>query len=215
MLISYSRLLKKLVPHSSSQIVVAGPHRSGTTFVTKVLAADLECKCCLEEGMGNVLAFLHGALKSNEAHGVPAVYQAPLLTAYCHALPESAVVVYLYRPVKDIMASELRLGWSKNPAAFENDFKKKELSKYFAEYKCEYNNSCAAGLAQELKKDPDHRLWCKRPMSEVKYMIWEKYQKKLVKHSYDLDYDSLKGHRLWIDKKLRAGFSGRQTELGC
>lgn len=210
---TYKSLLKKLKRNIHHQIVVAGPHRSGTTFITKVLANDLDYQCCLEEGVGNVLAFLHGALNKFRAKDKPSVYQSPLLTAYCHTLGEETAVVYLYRPIEDIMASELRLGWSKNELAFENSFKKLELSKYFGTYKDAYNNSCVAELAKELKKDKEHEVWCKRPISETKYMIWENYQKPLVKYAYDLEYNSIKGHKLWVDKEKRKNFGSRQTEV--
>ena len=52
------------------------------------------------------------------------------------------------------------------------------------------------------------------PIAQVKYRAWEKHQRAFLPpgSAFDLDYESLKGHRLWIDKELRVGFRGRQTQ---
>lgn len=49
--------------------------------------------------------------------------------------------------------------------------------------------------------------------SEVKYEVWNKYQKKLIKHPYEVQYESLKGHPLWVEKEKRKNFGPRQTEI--
>lgn len=47
--------------------------------------------------------------------------------------------------------------------------------------------------------------------SEVKYEVWHKYQKKLIKYPYELPYESLKDHPLWVERNQRKNFKPRQT----
>ena len=50
-------------------------------------------------------------------------------------------------------------------------------------------------------------------ISEIKYGFWEKTQKKQIRNAYEIEYDSLKTHPLWIKKKERENFSPMQTEI--
>jgi hypothetical protein len=50
------------------------------------------------------------------------------------------------------------------------------------------------------------------PIGSVKYAVWELYQKrKLGDRAYELDYESLRGHPLWVEKEERRNFGPRQT----
>lgn len=46
----------------------------------------------------------------------------------------------------------------------------------------------------------------------LKKKIWDEYQKDNV-NSFELDYESLKSHKLWVDKEKRINFTPRQTEI--
>jgi hypothetical protein len=48
------------------------------------------------------------------------------------------------------------------------------------------------------------------PVASVKYFAWDVYQKAVHKHAYDLEYDSLRGHRWWVDPENRHHFHNRQ-----
>jgi hypothetical protein len=48
-------------------------------------------------------------------------------------------------------------------------------------------------------------------IAEVKYRFWEEYQKKRIKHAFEIDYESLKEHPLWVSNHLRLEFSPAQT----
>jgi len=49
------------------------------------------------------------------------------------------------------------------------------------------------------------------PISATKLFNWEVYQKPLLlERAFDLEYDSLKGHQLFIEN--RTGFGARQTQ---
>lgn len=46
-------------------------------------------------------------------------------------------------------------------------------------------------------------------ISAIKYRRWDIEQKELCVN-YDLDYDSMEGHPLWVEKERRANFESRQ-----
>jgi hypothetical protein len=50
-------------------------------------------------------------------------------------------------------------------------------------------------------------------ISEVKYQFWEQVQKERIKHAFEIEYESLAAHPLWLDKELRQNFDVRQTTL--
>jgi hypothetical protein len=50
-------------------------------------------------------------------------------------------------------------------------------------------------------------------ISEVKYYCWEKYQKDKIRHSYDIKYEELSNHPLWVESDQRMNFRWNQTEV--
>ena len=49
-------------------------------------------------------------------------------------------------------------------------------------------------------------------ISKIKYDFWKKNQKKQIKNAFEIEYDSLKTHLLWINKKARENFLPMQIE---
>lgn len=49
-------------------------------------------------------------------------------------------------------------------------------------------------------------------ISEVKYLYWDIYQRDRIQHIFEIDYDSLSNHPLWIPRGRRIHFGPRQTE---
>jgi len=49
-------------------------------------------------------------------------------------------------------------------------------------------------------------------ISKIKYDFWEKYQKKNIKNAFEIEYNSLKKHPLWINKKERENFFADANE---
>jgi hypothetical protein len=49
-------------------------------------------------------------------------------------------------------------------------------------------------------------------ISKIKYDFWEKNQRKQIKNAFEIEYDSLKKHPLWIGKKERENFFPMQIE---
>jgi hypothetical protein len=48
-------------------------------------------------------------------------------------------------------------------------------------------------------------------ISEVKYQFWDQVQKVHIKHAFEVEYESLAAHPLWIAKELRQNFEADQT----
>jgi hypothetical protein len=64
---------------------------------------------------------------------------------------------------------------------------------------------------EQLEKDRyfDHS---KRPAAVVKTEAWERFQRiALGSNAFDLDYESLAGHSLWVNPEKRKAFGPRQT----
>jgi hypothetical protein len=52
-----------------------------------------------------------------------------------------------------------------------------------------------------------------RSSAEVKYDAWDRFQKRMLQgRGFDLEYDALRGHPLWVPQKERSEFSRRQIE---
>lgn len=53
------------------------------------------------------------------------------------------------------------------------------------------------------------------PIAEVKYRFWDQHQRAaLGRHGYEVEYDSLKAHPMWVDKNLRRSFGAKQIRPG-
>lgn len=50
-------------------------------------------------------------------------------------------------------------------------------------------------------------------LAEVKYEVWDTYQKPILKHTYDIEYESLKNHPLWVPKEQRKNFKPHQLSI--
>jgi len=48
-------------------------------------------------------------------------------------------------------------------------------------------------------------------ISEVKYRFWDQFQKERIKHAFEVEYESLASHPLWLSKEKRQNFDARQT----
>src|SRR5690606_33422142 len=60
----------------------------------------------------------------------------------------------------------------------------------------------------ELSKyPPEFRM---ATSAETKYLYWERVQKPLVAHQFEIEYESMASHPLWVAKERRVGFTPRQ-----
>jgi len=172
------------------QIIVTGPHRAGTTIATKMIANELGYECYTEEQV-TLFCTLQAKINDNHLNDKTAVYQAPLLASRCHKFPEYVAVVFMYRNISDIIASEKRINWGSPGVGNEP----REIVKYFSHI-----------------ENPDDK-WKKMSIAVVKYIVWEKIQKKDIKYPYELEYESLAEHKLWVPKEQRKDFEARQTKI--
>ena len=171
------KLVKKL--RKFDRIAVVGPQRSGTNIATVILADELGYRAVRENNLSRYPAtFVELALFGTEE---PVVVHATSITERCHMFPRSVAVVYMMRDLEDIMASQQRIKWSAG-AKFRH-FQSILLDKRGRE--------C-------LKRKP-------QSLAELRYMCW-KWQRKLLKNPYELEYDSLSGHPLWVTKEERVDF---------
>jgi hypothetical protein len=88
-------------------VVVIGPHRSGTTFVTRCIAHDLGLEFAPEERLGLGRKYLLSCfLRDNRQFAI----QAPWLTPEIHQFAEwQPTVVWVNRPHDEIRASQHRM----------------------------------------------------------------------------------------------------------
>ena len=113
------------------------------------------------------------------------VIQCPALLYALFCAPASAAVVMMKRNLPDIWASEARIGWKKVWEATE-------------------------------RLHYDQWAW-DRPyyhsVAELKYDFWECI-KPTVGNSFEVEYESLSEHPLWVPKERRREFAFNQTEEG-
>jgi len=48
-------------------------------------------------------------------------------------------------------------------------------------------------------------------IADIKYKFWKENQVKHIKHTFEIEYESLVGHPLWVPNHLRLNFSFNQT----
>lgn len=70
------------------------------------------------------------------------------------------------------------------------------------------------GLGEIKERTSYHALEDKRPIAQIKLDYWNEYQKHKLPNYLELEYNSLKNHPLWIDKKDRMDFDARQWRIG-
>lgn len=180
----YDKLIQILKENENKKILITGPQRAGTRFASKVIANDLNIEHIdeLDYEIGNLDLFLN-LIKNKTSFSV----QAPALTFYLDKIPDDIIVIFMYRDINDIITSQKRIKW------YHDKTYKKIYKKVFGE------------LLSNINMD--------KPISDIKYQVWEKIQKPTTKKiNYDLDYDSLSSHEMWIDKSKRKKFKASQTK---
>lgn len=165
-------------------ILVSGPHRAGTTIAAAMIANDLGYG--FEEDWQNQLESFP------ELSGIlsPMVIHCPSYCHYIHHLTDvpGLAVVMVIRDTDDIIASEKRIPWA---------FEPQQLSLY------------------RSKATPKPSFAIQSPISVVKYRYWHEVQKPLFgPNGYEILYEDLKNHSMWIAPGQRDGFTANQIEIG-
>lgn len=103
------------------KILVTGPQRSGTTIASQMFASDLDYSWVNEKQIGvRSLRDLAKRLLNREK----VVIQCPCFFPIVHHLDfRSTVVVVMRRPVPEITASEMRIGWKEHRRELRNYFR--------------------------------------------------------------------------------------------
>lgn len=165
-------------------ILVSGPHRAGTTITAAMIANDLDHEFI--EDAHNQLEMLPHAFQRIES----TVFHCP---THCHKIHHYADIpdltaVIVIRDIKAIIASQKRIPWG-----FEN----------------------AQLHAYRTKAWPKPTFAIQPPIAEVKYRYWREVQKPLFgERGYEIEYESLKAHTMWVAPEQRRNFTVNQIETG-
>lgn len=104
-----------------SRVVVTGPQRSGTRITSKMIAYDLDRPWVQEEefGVDDVVRFC------THIYQTPCVIQAPAVSYMVHGLTRKDVaVVFMRRPLQEILESERRIRWSHGDYELTKNFRR-------------------------------------------------------------------------------------------
>ena len=188
----YSDIRNRFISDFNS-IVVTGPQRSGTTFTAKAIAHDCGFKFINEFTRRTGVDFQN--LQRSILSEKRIVIQSPILSPALHLLkiPYDCAIVFMHRNIEDILKSELRIKWS-------GDKDEKLSIRHWI------NNS---NFSIELDYS--------QPVSALKYKLWweVQYQDLLSRHPFqifNLNYESMSCHPMWIDASKRSNFLAKQTE---
>jgi hypothetical protein len=187
----YKKYLKQIREIGINKIVLAGPHRSGISIISNILSKELELDIVNETDfyVDNIGKFLN-YIKNNDN----IIIQAPTLSYFLHNIPyNDMLILYLYRDINDIIKSQNKTG------IFELNDNKLELKETWTDL---HNDSQIKFLRNFFKNDS--RINWLKPVSEVKYQIWEIIQQPLLKVEYiNIKYEKFKTHSMWVNEEER------------
>lgn len=171
-------------------IVVCGPQRSGTTFAGFAISRMLDISYYTEEAFGihDEGMFFQLLQTTNRK-----VIQCPALSHLLDKIQDKAdtIVVWMQRPVADIMASQKRIDWDEEGT---------EKAKYIKR------------IHELDRKDVPAEIHFGLPIAEIKYLFWEKFQRANLPHTLEIRYADLSTifPDLWIENQNRNRFGARQ-----
>ncbi len=167
-------------------VLVSGPHRSGTTIAAAMIANDLGY-----EFQEDTQTQLERFLTSHKDHP-PTIFHCPSYCYYIHQLakiPDLAAIMVI-RNVQDIISSEKRMPWA---------FEPQQLGFY------------------QAKAQPRPNFPIQSPISVVKYRYWYEVQRPIfdeLGNGYEVHYEDLKAHPMWVLPRDREGWTSNQLEAG-
>ena len=187
----------KLVDHDYDNIMIVGPHRSGTTFVAKAIAHDLKYRFVDEIKFSTPNA---GAYRNQLRHKHQ-VIQSPSATKHIHTVAgDNDLVIFMVRNWKDIVKSVHR----------KNNFISNwvDLNYIYEHYKSQYlsyDPNCKSVIEETVNKESYYLNFI--------YTVWKYYQREKIPNYLELNYESFANHSLWVDKTQRTHFSAKQTTV--
>jgi hypothetical protein len=194
------------------RIIIVGNQRSGTTFTGQAIAKSLSFKSIDEAAFHtkDVDKFKKIFKQQN------IVVQAPGLTHLVHNfVGKNDLVIFMVRKWSDIFKSIYRTNGQMSQWVLMNDMY--DVNRYYYSFGY-YKDS--DGNKHELYDKKDER--CEAIYDEVVdrnsfhldviYKMWKNFQRDLIPNYIELDYESMKLHPMWVDKKYRKEFNSKQTK---
>jgi hypothetical protein len=167
--------------------LVVGPQRAGTQIGSKILAKELGARFfhAQDFGIGDLNRFFALIDNSLAYNGRTVIHSAAVMQSVELAPPDVAVVC-MRREVKAVLASQTRIKWTHLDA----------------EEKQKFNSHLYASCYDENLTS-----------TEVKYLAWVTLMKPRITYAYDLPYESLSAHPMFLSKSQRQHFQrAHQTE---
>jgi hypothetical protein len=179
------------------RIVIVGPQRSGTTFTSQALSETLSFRN-VDEGefdVRNVELFKNIFREKN------IVVQAPAMTCRIQKfVGEKDLVIFMVRKWSDIVKSLYKKnGRISNWIIMDTLY---DVEKF---YFTEYDSNAEKFYNNHVDRDSYYL--------DAYYKMWKHYQKDIIPNAISLEYESMKNHPTWIDKKHRKNFHEKQTRL--
>lgn len=154
-------------------VIVTGPQRAGTRICARMIAHDTGLRYIDEENYGTKDLKAWKALITNEA-GI--VIHSPAMARWVHEVGrKDTCIVWMTRPVNEIVASQVRVGWAEE-----------------AEEKAKYRDVLPSSILEMA-------------VAEVKLHYWRMVQRPNVVNWYEVAYKDLAAHSLWVDKRSEFG----------
>ena len=180
-----------LVPRFAC-VAVTGPERSGTSITTEIISADTGYTNVAEETWDNDFDALWRLLRDQER----IVVHAPHLTFRVHEIdhrcPDRVLVVFVLRAIEDIVASQRRNHWGSRSEHCPDDGDPKGWGNPASRW---YDRDSYELFRDDI--DPDAHLCLNRQV------CWHRRQKHGVRHYVEVEYETLRSHRLWLEPEQR------------
>ena len=184
----------KAIIQKFTNVIVTGPHGSGTKITSEIIAEDFpHLKFLKGEGCGHSTSLLTKLLE--DAMGTRNVIFCPTCSGHLQSvtkLLQNILVVFVYKDCSEIREYKKR----NNIVNFINNY---EIPVY-------QNIITKNSLKLDLSLNEDN-------LEEVTYEVWEKFQKKLIPNWIEINHSSLSPHPRWIDATKRRNFTEWQTKL--
>lgn len=188
---------------SHLNILVSGPQRSGTRICAKMVAADTGLHYIDEtdipqlftgkspqeqdqdwDEIGNHVSQIVQGMVDTRSF----VLHCPPLMPWIHKI-KNALIIITWRPVDEILRSADRINWRKSRQEFE------------------YNKMGYTRFGKAMPGRPKTF----KPLAELKYEYFEKFQQPQLDKYLAVDYHSLRKHQLWVPTEERKHFLWNQT----
>lgn len=172
-----------------TKIIVTGPQRSGTTIAGKIIADAMGLPNLDERvvGPGNKAGFLEKIAQEPRF-----VFQFPNACEWLQDLAdlEDIGIVFMERANADILASQERIAWRGGTPKGYPKYALTDLPEHVT----------------ALLDDENH-------LFENRKIVFETYQRPLLRNCFVLQYDSMKSEAAWVEKADRKNFNPKQTKV--